>query len=239
MTATIALRRVTALTEIFQQQLEVYSGKKLKLRINDNRSTMLSVRWNPDHTMVSLHRMFLEAPQNIMEDVACYLAKPKKGLSAAVKAFIENGSQRLDYSSELDLTRLDTKGQIHDLELLYNEVNQRYFAGKLDLRITWAGAHRPRNRSRVGLGRYCHTLKLIRIHRVLDQEAVPAYVVAFIIFHEILHHTHPPVVLSNGRNQVHHKEFHKHEALFDDYKKAQEWLYQHRALFFVDAEHRG
>ncbi len=226
---------MTASTDNFQQQLEVYYGKKLKLRINDNRSTMLSVRWNPDHTLVSLHRMFLEAPQNVMEELACYLAKPKKGLSAAVKAFIENGSQRLDYSSELDITRLETSGQVHDLRALYDEVNQSYFDGQLDLKITWAGPHRPRNRSRVGLGRYYNTLKLIRIHRVLDQKAVPSYVVAFIIFHEILHHVHPPIVLSNGRNQVHHEEFHKHEVLFDDFKRAQEWLHEQRALFFVDA----
>ncbi len=84
---------MTASTEIFQKQLEVYSGKKLKLRINNNRSTMLSVRWNPDLTSVSLHRMFLQAPQNVMEELACYLAKPKKGLSAAVKEFIENGTR--------------------------------------------------------------------------------------------------------------------------------------------------
>lgn len=230
---------MTPSTNTFQQQLESYAGKKLKLRINDNRSTMLSVRWNPNLTLVSLHRMFLEAPQNVMQELAGYLAKPNKGLSAAVKAFIENGTQRLDYSADLDATQLDTKGKVHDLQAIYREVNQRYFEGKLNLHITWAGPQRPRNRSRVGLGRYYHTLKLIRIHRVLDQAAVPHYVLAFIVFHEMLHQVHPPVVLETGRNQIHHKAFYHHEARFKDFKQAQDWLHQHRALFFVDAKHRG
>ena len=230
---------MTASQEHFQKQLEVYSGQKIKLRINNNRSTMLSVRWNPDMTSVSLHRMFLQAPQNVMEELACYIAKPKKGLSAAVKAFIEKGTQHLDYSAELDLTQLQTKGQVHDLLTVYSEVNQQYFGGELDLKITWAGLHRPRNRIRVSLGRYYHPLKLIRIHRVLDQHAVPDYVLAFIIFHEMLHHLYPPVVLKNGRNQIHHKAFYDHEARFEHFQRAQDWLHQQRALFFVDAEHRG
>ena len=42
-------------TLTFQERLENSVGSKLRLKINDNRSTMLSVKWDPDCTKVSLH----------------------------------------------------------------------------------------------------------------------------------------------------------------------------------------
>ena len=58
--------------------LEKGSEAKVQLKINNNRSTMLSVRWEPDCTKVSLHQMFLNAPTNIMQDLACYVRQEQE-----------------------------------------------------------------------------------------------------------------------------------------------------------------
>ncbi len=69
-----------------QEQLENRIGTKLYLKINDNRSTMLSVKWEPDCTKVSLHRMFLEAPSNMMQALTCYIKGEHKNLSPKYKS---------------------------------------------------------------------------------------------------------------------------------------------------------
>src|ERR1700733_11697191 len=108
------------MTRSIKQQLEYRSGLKLQLKINDNRSTMLSVKWDPDCTKVSLHRIFLEAPKNVMEDLACYLRKRDKMLASTVKAYIEEQLPALDYSHQLDTSRLYFQGNVYNLQQIFN-----------------------------------------------------------------------------------------------------------------------
>ena len=70
-----------------QNKIQNHSGRKLKLKINDNRSTMLSVRWEPDCTKVSLHRIFLQAPRNVMDELSCYLCGMSIPASDKCKSF--------------------------------------------------------------------------------------------------------------------------------------------------------
>ena len=159
---------------------------------------MLSVKWEPDCTKVSLHRMFLLAPQNIMEELACYLRREINIISPSVKAFIEYNLQKLDYSNQLDLNKLKSQGNVYNLQHLYRELNREYFNEKLDLHITWFGKPTQRSRSRVTFGLYHDPLRLIKIHRRLDSPAFPDYVVSYVIYHEMLHHVCPSYVDERG-----------------------------------------
>ena len=67
---------------------------------------MLSVKWEPDCTKVSLHRMFLQAPQECDGSLACYLRQEHKIIAPSVKAFIEDNLKSLDYSHQLDRSKL-------------------------------------------------------------------------------------------------------------------------------------
>lgn len=93
------------LSTALQERLENSSGRKLKLKINDNRSTMLSIKWEPDGTKVSLHRIFLEAPTNVMDALACHLRHRDHIIGPTVKAFIEENLRNLDYSHQLDKSK--------------------------------------------------------------------------------------------------------------------------------------
>lgn len=219
---------------LFQEELESNLGKKLQLKINDNRSTILSVKWEPHCTKVSLHRMFLKAPQNIMDKLACYIRQEDKSIDPKVKAFIENGLQKLNYSSILDPKKLYQVGNVYNLKEMYDNLNREYFGQKLQLGITWFGDGMQKNRTRVTFGLYHDTLKLIKINRLLDSPNFPDYFVAYVIYHEMVHHVSPAYVDEKGINRVHSKEFKELEAKFKYFDLAEKWLHENKNTFFCN-----
>lgn len=216
-----------------QRKLEERCGSKLKLKLNDNRSTMLSVKWEPDCTKVSLHRMFLEAPKNVMDSLACYLRREQKIVPPSVKAFIENRLQALDYSHELDRKKLYSQGHVYNLQQIYDNVNCEYFKGNLNLHITWYGKPMFRGRSRVVFGLYHDPLRLIKINRLLDSPAFPDYFVSYVVYHEMLHHVCPAYYDGKGHHHIHSKEFKEKEMMFRHYHLAQKWIKDNKAHLFV------
>jgi hypothetical protein len=62
---------------------------------------------------------------------------------------------------------------------------------------------------------------------MLDHPEVPEYCVAFILYHEMLHHVLPPLKGKRGRRQIHHRAFTTKEKEFRDYALAQEFLDTH------------
>jgi hypothetical protein len=217
----------------FQDKLENCSGKKLQVRINDNRSTMLSVRWGPDCTKVSLHRIFLRAPQNVMQALACYIRGDHKSIDSTVRAFIEDNLKKIDYSHKLNPGKLHIQGSVYNLHELYREVNSEYFDDKLNLHITWFGKPRPRNRSCLTFGLYYDPFRLIKINRFLDSPAVPEYLISYIVYHEMLHNVCPSYVDENGLHRVHSKEFKERETKFRYYQLAQKWIRDHQSRLFA------
>lgn len=219
---------------IFQKRLESSLGKKLQITINDNRSTMLNVRWEPDFTKVSLHRMFLQAPQNVMQALACYLKGKDKSISPSIKAFIEDNLRKFDYSHLLDQRKLTTQGSFYNLQKIYNDLNKEYFQNRLDLYITWFGKWNQRNKSQVTLGLFNDSLSLIKIHRIMDSPSFPYYVLSYIIYHEMLHNIYPVYVDNTGMNRIHSREFKQRELLFKEYNLAQNWIKNHQEFLFTD-----
>ncbi len=216
----------------FQKELEESSGMKLQLKINDNRSTMLSVRWEPNCAKVSLHRMFLEAPQNVMQSLACYLRREEKNLSPKIRSFIEEGLQKLDYTHMVDHSKLDTQGNVYNLRKIYDSLNEEYFDNRLKLFITWFGKAIQKNRSRVTFGLYYDPLKLIKINRLMDSPSFPDFVVAYVIYHEMVHHVCPSYYDERGIHRIHSKEFKLLESKFSDFERAQKWIKEHHKYLF-------
>lgn len=218
--------------DILQQLLEMISGKKLKLTINDNRSTMLSVRWEPDHTRVSLHRMFLEAPKNVMNALACYIKGEESTPGPLVKAFIESNLCNLDYSHQLKAGNLLVQGQVYNLKDIYDHLNHEYFDRELNLHITWFGKQGFKPRSRLTFGLYHDPLKLIKINRFLDSPKIPDFVVSYVVYHEMLHKVCPSYVDEKGVNHSHSDDFKRRELEFRDYILSQNWIKEHQESLF-------
>lgn len=214
-----------------QRQLQSRCSENLKLLITDNHSTMVNVRWKPECTTVSLHRMFLDAPTPVMEALASSIAKKQKVVSPKVKAFIQAGLQTLNYSDRI--AELDHQGEVYNLKEIYDEINQQYFDESVDLKITWFGKPRQRHRSRVTFGLYHDPLRLIKVHRLMDSPKFPEYVLSFIIYHEMLHHVCPAYVDEQGVHRIHHPEFKKREKQFKGFAQATAWIKANKASFFI------
>lgn len=134
--------------------------------------------------------------------------------------------------AELPHGRLDPVGRWFNLLELRDEINQSYFAGRLEVAITW-GRGRPvsrrrrrRSRRTIQLGSYMASQNLVRIHPALDRPDVPRYVVAAIVHHEMLHAAVPPVERA-GRRAVHTPEFRHRERQFEHHAAAESWIRQH------------
>lgn len=194
---------------------------------------MLSVKWEPDCTKVSLHRMFLQAPQNVMQALACYIRDEQQTIAPAVKAFIEDKLKTLDYSHQIDLSTLQHQGHVYNVRELFDELNAEYFKNKLKLNITWFGKANQRNKTRITFGLYHDPLRLIKVSRLMDSPSFPNYVISYVIYHEMLHHVCPPYVDKNGVNRVHNKEFKELESQFHYYDLAQDWIKERQASLFA------
>lgn len=222
--------------QIFKKRLSKYLNIELDLVINENRCTMLNLlEKKRDWARLSVHKMFLDAPDPVISAIAHYVRgtrKDKQSQNLVLRGFIQQNLPRFDYSHLLDKKKLASIGKIYDLKEIYHQVNKTYFANQLDLKITWYGQTGRRNRSRVTFGQYHDALRLVKIHRMLDDPFFPYFFVCFVVYHEMLHHVVPGFVDEKGFYCTHGEEFKQKERQFRHYEAAIEWEKKHRQYFF-------
>lgn len=193
------------------------------LVVTDNRRTMISTKRRDSRLEVRLHHMFLDAPPPIVEELLCYLAEGDRRASAKLGRFIESNRHRIKQRRRRILLR--TRGRHHDLAAIFDEVVREHLPHDLSgVRITW-GKKPPKSRRKrrsIRLGTYTHDQCLVRIHPALDQAEVPRFFVAFVVFHELLHHVVP--ARTRGRRVDYHPpEFRRLERAHPDYERATRW----------------
>jgi len=199
---------------------ESAAHKPVSLTITDNAASMLSVREKPGLLSVRLHRIFLDAADDVLHEIALFI-RQKKGATPLLRDFFRQNSHRLRKPS-LRRSRMRTEGTYHDLASIYDSLNAEYFGSRMSCAVTW-GSRSPRYAVRKRtLGSYSEYSNTIRINPVLDRKTVPRYFVAFVLFHEMLHadtgHT-----VKNGRRQVHTGAFKQRERTFRHYVRARAW----------------
>ena len=176
-----------------------------------------------------------------------YVTRGDKRASELVGDYIEANGARLARRRPRAIP-LVAKGTHHDLLALFQDINQRYFGGACHALITW-GNKQPRRsegpRTAIKLGSYSNLERVIRIHPTLDRSWVPRYFVAFVVYHEMLHHMIPAargsmragianLSFDNSRSRghvarrvLHPPEFLAREQLFRSYERALEWERRH------------
>jgi hypothetical protein len=217
--------------ELTRRQLEARLstelGRPVALTLTENRRTMLSTRRRGHVLCVRLHSLFGEAGQGVVHDLVRYLRDRDRHASARLNEYIEQRRDRIRARSQRTVTTR-TVGEYHDLGAIFEELNQRWFDGRVDARITWSrrSSTRRRRRRSIRLGAYQARDQLIRVHPVLDQAWVPRFFVAYIVFHEMLHHVLPEEK-TGGRRRMHTAEFRARERAYPDYERALEWEKRH------------
>jgi len=111
------------------------------------------------------------------------------------------------------------RGAHYDLDLIFEDLNLRFFGGmQARPKMSWS-----QNRARNLLGHYDPAHNAIVVSRVFDHPNVPRYAVEYIVYHEMLHLRHP-VKLNGSRRCVHSAAFHVDEKLFPELQQAQRFI---------------
>jgi len=83
--------------------------------------------------------------------------------------------------------------------------------------------NRGQVRRRIRLGSWSEQHRLIRIHPALDSAEVPGFVIAFVVFHEMLH-AMLGFEKQGSRRSVHGAKFRELEVSHPDHDRAEEWI---------------
>jgi hypothetical protein len=188
-----------------------------------------TVRLRGETAHVRLSDVLRRAPISVIESAAAillgrlYRRRPPDDLLDVYRQFAHCTATRSQIMA-LRRTRarqidLRPAGSHHDLHKIHEQLNERYFNGALPYpRLGWS------NRSwSAQLGCFDPALNQIVINRMLDRRDVPGYVVAYVLYHEMLHQKHP-VKFARCRRESHSAEFRREERQFSDYVRAMKFL---------------
>lgn len=216
------LDRAYARASEWSRQLGSRLGRPVRLVITDNRSTMLSAKPKEGRLELRMHHMFLSAGAEVLDAVAAYVGKSDAQAAKRIDRFIAE-HRDTKVASMVEDRLLRAQGDVHDLQVMMDDLACRHFGGPLDVRITWGRRVKPKRGQRsIQLGTYLPRERLIRIHPALDQPWVPSFFVEAVVFHEMLHHDMPAVV-QNGREHHHTAAFRKRERAFEFHAAARQW----------------
>lgn len=172
--------------------------------------------------------MFLDAPAAVGDALVRYVTRGDREASAVLGDYIDDNGFRLARRNRN--VPLTTKGKHHDLLALFAQANERYFDGAINALITWGKRPTTKSETRktIKLGSYSAVDRMIRIHPALDQKWVPRYFVAYIVYHEMLHHVIPGS-RGLGRVNLHPPEFKEREREFRHFERSLVWEKKHIA----------
>lgn len=214
--------------QALERKLELRSSGPVQLAVTDNRQRMISQTRERGTQRIRVHMMFLDAPERVQDALVEYVLSGDRASSQIVGEYIEENNHRI---RALRAIRgpLRTRGKVHDLAEAFARVNETYFGGRIsDVLITWGRKTRAGEAARqtIKLGSYSAEERLIRIHPVLDKKWVPRYFVAYIVYHELVHHLVAPLRVS-GKLYLHPPEFVRKEREFKHYDRAIAWEEAH------------
>lgn len=223
-----------------------FPGRTVVLSITDNRCSIISHSLKGGVLHARIHHMFLDASPRVIGALVKYLATDDRGASQIVSHYIEANGGRLARRRPRAIP-LFAKGDHHDLLGLFNDLNARYFDGACHALITWGRKTRRKSsspRRAIRLGSYSSLERVIRIHPTLDRSWIPRYFVAYVVYHEMLHHMIPSArgtsrhasasILSSrnapvasARRTLHPPEFIERERSFRNFERALDWERRH------------
>jgi hypothetical protein len=207
------------------QHLSRALGVQVSLEFTRNRRVVLSQYTADEGLHVRLHPMFSEAPRDVVDAIARYLAHGDREASAQIERYVR---LRCERGGELGVPRRVRVGVWHDLDAMLAALVARYAPEAAPVHIGWAHARAPRTGARrhaIRLGVYRYETREIRVNPVLDASWVPRYFVEWVVFHELMHHVVGP---DDSPRATHHgARFRARERDFADRERALAWERTH------------
>jgi hypothetical protein len=118
-------------------------------------------------------------------------------------------------------TTASRRGRAHDLDESFARVNAAYFDGQMPKpTLVWNRTLTARK-----FGHYQASRDTVMLSVSLDDARVPAFVVDFVLYHELLHKKHGAMIV-NGRRLVHSPAFRAEERRFAEYHRAEQQIHE-------------
>jgi hypothetical protein len=209
--------------EDFMHELIANLGCAIDLTLQTNSSLWMRIERSLFKIKLSLHASLVEGTAEVKRALCRYIKRGAKEKEASSLL-----SQYLDIHAgkkqkALKPIKAESKGDVYDLQEIFDEVNRAYFEGELNLSITWFSP-RIKKRRFATLGLYEDKRKLIKINKSLDSEKCPRYFVEFVVYHEALHCVHPVTFdAEKGKRVIHGPKFKADEKKFSEYALAKKW----------------
>lgn len=204
---------------MIDQRLQELCPLPLTIVWHKNSSTYLTTHKQKSRLNLRLHRLFQDAPTPVLEALIQFALKR----DPEAKAVVRQMAHLYFSQNQIAPEPLPSLGTTYDLKAMYEALNEAHFGGALQATIGWTKpGHNTRFRS-LTFGTYDRHKNQIRINRLLDDPAVPAYFVSFIVYHEMIHILCPSYVDAKGRCRIHTPEFREKEKQFPQFQEAMEW----------------
>jgi len=204
-------------------------GAPVEVAFGRARRSVLVVHPSRGGYRVRMHRGFEAAPQEVRAAAAAWLRSGRRARRATsvLDDWIDGVLVPTFAPAPDERTPPLSPGTCHDLERLAQELFATFIPPDLlpperRPKLSFGLRLRTRARRSLHLGTYDSVQHLVRIHRVLDQPAVPAFFVRYILFHELLHAAFPPR-RESGRTVHHGPEFRCRERDYPEFPRAKAW----------------
>jgi hypothetical protein len=217
----------------FQQRLNILAAEpkqKRPLHFADRvqvdfspLNALYRYRSNTQNTEIHLSEGFITADETVMDALVREILGQKTATSTEILQRYSLSAPFTTILNTLEQTfvsrNIPAKGHVYDLEILFHQVNETYFQGKMEKpEMAWNQIFTRRK-----FGHYEPSRDRIEISMTLDNRKIPAYVVEFVLYHELLHKQHRETWV-NGKRMVHTPAFRRDEQQFKDYRAAENWL---------------
>ena len=192
-------------------------------------SLVLTIRRREESVLVRFSDLLLRAPLSVLEGAAALLLSRvyrRRAPAALTAPYLDYARSHRTRARIHHMRRrrihpgaAGPQGRHFDLQKMFEELNAEYFGGQLQRpHIGWS--HRGWRRQ---FGCYDPGPNHILLNRRLDRPGVPAYAVAYVLFHEMLHVKHP--TRRSGCSLVSHsREFREEEKRFAEFVRARRVL---------------
>ena len=192
-------------------------------------SLVLTIRRREEAVFVRFSDLLQHAPLAVLEGAAAlllsrvYRRKPPHVLVEPYLNYARSDRTRKRISRmrgrRVRLTSSGPQGRHFDLEKMFKELNETYFAGTLKRpHIGWSTRSWRRQ-----FGCYDPGPNQILLNRRMDHPAVPQVAVEYVLYHEMLHVKHP--TRRSGCSLVSHStEFRAEEKRFAEFDRARRVL---------------
>lgn len=223
-------QHLQALTE-FQRMADEILSDDIRFNQFFNRTFELNLFYLPyiyqtktdkRQVRIAVHEAMISAPQDIKRDLLLAALKNRKPALKNLRSYCSSPAY---YKTEAIIRGghaaqgSSPQGKTIDLIEVFEKVNREYFHARLEQpQICWSTRKSYRR-----LGTYSAQLDQVTISRALDSADHPAYLIEFIMYHELLH-KHLGVQRANSGKHNHTKSFKEYEMNFRFYEEATEYM---------------